>query len=163
RVLRAEVGQQYEISDGARLYLGEIVEARKRVVRFRVAKELPISESHVRISLLMSLVRFDRFEWAIEKATELGAVRIVPVQADRSEKGLDVAAQKRLDRWRKIARSAGQQSRRVHLPEISPPVAFRQAAEDTAARRFHLEEKPGCPLLLNAILALPERPRSQAV
>src|SRR5262245_12408871 len=140
RVLRAETGQQYEICDGARLYLGEIVEARKRDVRFRIVRELEVADPTVRVSLLMSLVRFERLEWAIEKATELGAVRIVPVLADRSEKGLDLAAQKRVERWRKIARAAGRQSRRVQLPEISSPVTFRLAVEDSATRRFWLDE-----------------------
>src|SRR5712675_958284 len=121
RVLRAEVGQRYEICDGARLYLGEIVEARKRSVRFRVVEELPVAEPAKRITLFASLIKFDRFEWMIEKATELGVETIVPVQAERSDKGLELAAQKRVERWRKIARAAGQQSHRMHLPEIAPP------------------------------------------
>src|SRR5438876_9202982 len=58
RVLRAEVGQQYEICDGARLYLSEVIEARKHSVRFRVLEELPAVEPAVRISLLMSLIKF---------------------------------------------------------------------------------------------------------
>jgi 16S rRNA (uracil1498-N3)-methyltransferase len=150
RVLRAEIGQQYEICDGARLYLGEIVEARKRSVRFRILEELPAAEPAVRILLLMSLIKFDRFEWAIEKATELGVAAIVPVQAARSEKGLELAARKRVDRWRKIAKAAGQQSRRVHLPEILPPVGLAEALS-SGGRRVYLEEEGGCPLLLKAI------------
>jgi 16S rRNA (uracil1498-N3)-methyltransferase len=150
RVLRAEVGQQYEICDGERLYLGEIVEARKRSVRFRILEELPAAEPAVRISLLMSLIKFDRFEWAIEKATELGVASIVPVQAARSEKGLELAARKRVERWRKIARAAGQQSRRVHLPEIAPPVALAEALS-RQGRRVYLEEEGSCPLMLKAI------------
>src|SRR6266550_1285749 len=89
RVLRAEVGQQYEICDGARLYLSEVIEARKHSVRFRVLEELPAVEPAVRISLLMSLIKFERFEWMVEKATELGVETIVPVQAERSDKRLD--------------------------------------------------------------------------
>ena len=128
RVLRAEAGQQYEICDGARLYLAEIVEARKRSVRFRIVEELPVAEPTIRIALLMSLIRFERFEWMIEKATELGVERIVPLQADRSEKGLELAARKRVERWRKIARAACQQTRRVHLPEILTPITVREAS-----------------------------------
>src|SRR5260370_28114931 len=71
RVLRAEAGQQYEICDGARLYLGEIVEMRRQWVRFRIVGSLEIPEPAVRIVLMMSLIKFDRFEWMIEKATEL--------------------------------------------------------------------------------------------
>lgn len=157
RVLRAEPGQQFEICDGARLYLGEIIEARRRSVRFRIVNELEVAEPAVRIVLLLSLIKFERFEWAVEKATELGVETIIPVQADRSEKGLELAALKRVERWRKIARAAGQQSRRVHLPAILPPVSLREALADPAQNRFYLEETPGCPLLLQAALALPER------
>src|SRR5262249_6077824 len=66
---------------------------------------------------------------------------------------------KRLDRWRKIARAAGQQSRRVRAPEILDPVTLREACNQSAASRFYLEETPGCPLLLRSILDLAERPR----
>src|ERR1700704_5488253 len=143
RVLRAEVGQQYEICDGARLYLSEIVEARKHSVRFRIVEELPVAEPAVHISLLMSLIKFERFEWMIEKATELGVATIVPVQTDRSEKGLELAARKRVERWRKIARSASQQSRRVRPPEILAPLPLREAAKRTEPSRLYLEETPG--------------------
>jgi 16S rRNA (uracil1498-N3)-methyltransferase len=163
RVLRAEAGQQFEICDGARLYLGEIVEARKRSVRFRIVEELEAVEPAVRIVLMMSLIKFERFEWMIEKATELGVAAIVPVKADRSEKGLELAARKRLERWRRIARAAAQQSRRANLPEIHAPVALREAPIDLAQSRFYLEETPGCPLLLKAVLEAPERRAGAAV
>src|SRR5204863_990299 len=152
RVLRAEAGQQYEICDGARLYLGEIVEARKTWVRFRIVESLEVAEPASRIIVMMSLIKFDRFEWMIEKATELGVERIVPLQADRSEKGLELAARKRVERWRKIARAAGQQSRRVRLPQILPPLPLREAALRTEPSRFYLEETPGSPQLLKALL-----------
>ena len=152
RVLRAETGQQYEICDGARLFLGEIVEARKRSVRFRIVEELAASEPELRIALLMSLIKFERFEWVVEKATELGVEKIVPVQAERSEHGLELAARKRSERWRKIARAAGQQSHRVRLPEVLPPLTLREAAREPSERRFYLEETPGCPLLLQAAI-----------
>jgi 16S rRNA (uracil1498-N3)-methyltransferase len=157
RVLRVEAGQQYEICDGGRLYLAEIVEARKQRVRFRIVEPLEFDEPAARIVVMMSLIKFDRFEWMIEKATELGVEKIIPLQADRSEKGLELAARKRVERWRKIARAASQQSRRVHLPEISTPITVREASTIPAPYRFYLEETPGCPLLLKAVLALPER------
>jgi 16S rRNA (uracil1498-N3)-methyltransferase len=119
-------------------------------VRFRILEELPVAEPAVRISLLMSLIKFERFEWMIEKATELGVATIVPVQADRSEKGLELAARKRVERWRKVARAASQQARRVHLPEILAPVGLARALS-CEGRRIYLEEAPGCPLLLKAV------------
>lgn len=156
RVLRVETGQRYEICDGGRLYLGEVIEARKCSVRFRVLESLEVEEPAVRIVLLVSLIKFERFEWMIEKATEMGVETIVPVQAERSESGLELAARKRIERWSKIARSASQQSRRVRLPEILLPLQLREATQ-TAARRFYLEETPGCPMLLSGALAVPDR------
>jgi 16S rRNA (uracil1498-N3)-methyltransferase len=163
RVLRVETGQQYEICDGGRLYLAEIVEARKQRVRFRIVESLEIAEPATRIVILMSLIKFDRFEWMIEKATELGVEKIIPLQADRSEKGLELAARKRVERWRKIARAASQQSRRVHLPEISTPITVREAAITSAQHRFYLEETAGSPLLLKAVLDLPGRTQSETL
>jgi 16S rRNA (uracil1498-N3)-methyltransferase len=157
RVLRVEAGQRYEICDGARLYLGEIVEARKRTVRFRVVEELAVPEPAMRITLLASLIKFDRFEWMVEKATELGVETIIPVQAERSDKGLELAAGKRVERWSKIARAAAQQSRRVRPPEILAPVSVRDATQTAGRNRFYLEETPGCPPLLGAVLAAQDR------
>jgi 16S rRNA (uracil1498-N3)-methyltransferase len=157
RVLRVEIGQRYEICDGGRLYLGEVIEARKRSVRFRMVESLEVDEPAVRIVLLVSLIKFERFEWMIEKATELGVETIIPVQAERSESGLELAARKRIQRWSKIARSASQQSRRVHLPEIRLPLQMREAAQTTARSRFYLEESPGCAMLLSAAMAVPDR------
>src|SRR3977135_1568511 len=145
RVLRAEAGEQFELCDGARLYLGEIVEARKHSVRFRIVEALEAAEPAVRIVLMMSLIKFERFEWMIEKATELGVATIVPVQADRCEKGLELAARKRVERWRKVARAASEQARRVHLPEILAPAGLARALS-CDGRRIYLEEAPGCPL-----------------
>ena len=60
-------------------------------------------------------------EWAIEKCTELGATRIVPVIANRTEPHLAAAAPKRVERWQRIARQAAEQSRRSSPPQIDQP------------------------------------------
>jgi 16S rRNA (uracil1498-N3)-methyltransferase len=70
----------------------------------------------------MSVYKFDRMEWAIEKATELGVAAIAPVIARRTEKHLAHAAEKRAERWRRIAHEAAQQSRRSDIPVIHNPV-----------------------------------------
>ncbi len=153
QVLRAEPGQLYELSDNRSVYLAEIEAVRKEEVRFRVLEKLVTEEPPLRLTLLLALIKFDRFEWAIEKATELGAEAIVPVEAARSENGLERAAVKRMDRWRKIARESSQQSRRARLPEIRPPVAFAQALGGAGGCRYFLDESDGVPLLA----AVPEK------
>ena len=151
RVLRVEAGQKYEISDNRSVYLAEVEEARKDLVSFSILERLPASEPSVNISIVAALFKFDRFEWMIEKTTELGIASIVPFLAERSDKGLDRAAGKRAERWRKIACEASEQSRRAHLPAIAEPISFREAIATPAAVRLALDELTGAAPLLSAL------------
>jgi 16S rRNA (uracil1498-N3)-methyltransferase len=148
RSLRAEAGQLYELSDNQSVYLAEIESVGRDGVEFRVVEELAAPIPPVRLTLLMALVKFDRFEWALEKATELGVERIVPVVSERSEKGLEKAAAHRIERWRKIVRESSQQARRVRLPEVVAPLPLEKAAATAGPLAYFLNEEPGgCPLL----------------
>ena len=141
RVLRVEAGQVYEISDNRQVYLAEIATARKEHVEFHVREKLATPAPGIHITLCPALFKFDHFEWMIEKATELGVSRIVPVETIRSERGLRQAAGKRIDRWRKIALEASQQSRRAFLPEIEEPVSLTSALAIEAEHRYVLDEE----------------------
>jgi 16S rRNA (uracil1498-N3)-methyltransferase len=143
RVLRVEEGQRYEISDNRNVYLAEIETARKAHVVFRTLEKLDAPSLPLRIVLCAALIKFDHFEWLIEKATELGVAEIVPVETIRSERGLERAARKRVERWRRIAVEASQQSRRAHLPEVHEPVSFQDALSWEAVHRYALDENPG--------------------
>jgi 16S rRNA (uracil1498-N3)-methyltransferase len=151
RVLRAEPGQQYEISDGAGAYLAEIAAVEKDRVMFRVVKALDTPQAPVRLTLCPALIKFDRFEWLLEKATELGVAEIVPVDAARSETGLSEAARKRAARWRRIAHESSQQARRLGPPQICAPLSLSVTLEVSMGLRYFLDEKPGAPPLLAAI------------
>jgi 16S rRNA (uracil1498-N3)-methyltransferase len=118
RVLRAQTGQLYELSDGEQVWLGRIENVSRERIRFALLEQLPAIHPSVNITLLLAVVKFDAFEWAIEKATELGVGTIVPLAAERSEKALLAAAAKRADRWKKILLEASQQSRRVRVPVL---------------------------------------------
>ena len=96
--------------------------------------------------LCAAIVKFDHFEWMIEKATELGVGRIVPMVSVRTEQGLDKAAPKRLERWRRIGLEASQQSRRAHLPEIASLPPGDDALATAAAYRYALDENTARPL-----------------
>jgi len=143
RVLRVEPGQRYEISDNRDVYLAEIEAAHKERVVFRTVEKLEAPATGVRLILCAALVKFDRFEWMIEKATELGVAEIVPFEAARSERGLKRAARKRVERWRRIALEASQQSRRARLPEVRDPVTFEDVVGEPADYRYMLDEEPG--------------------
>jgi 16S rRNA (uracil1498-N3)-methyltransferase len=128
RVLRAQPGQLYELSDGANVWLVRIETVSRDQVNFELVEEIPGFKPALQTILLLAVVKFDAFEWALEKATELGVSQIVPLATERSEKGLLAAAAKRSERWQKILMEASQQSRRVQLPSlrtlVKPAAAF---------------------------------------
>jgi 16S rRNA (uracil1498-N3)-methyltransferase len=142
RVLRAQTGQLYELSDGERVWLGRIESVGRDRVEFALVEQLPAIHPSVDVTLLLSVVKFDAFEWAIEKATELGVSTIVPLAAERSEKALLAAAAKRSERWKKILLEASQQSRRVRVPvlgELARPESAFASMKDCA--RVMLSER----------------------
>jgi 16S rRNA (uracil1498-N3)-methyltransferase len=147
RVLRVEPGQKFEISDNRQAYLAEIVQARGERVAFRILEELPSTAPPLRVTLCASLIKFDRFEWIVEKATELGVESILPVETARCEKGLMEASHKRRERWVRIARESSQQSRRVTSPEILTAVRFEKALAVEADHRYFLDEEAAPPFL----------------
>lgn len=147
RVLRVEAGQKFEISDNRRLYLAEVEIARKDLVSFAILEPLEAPAPALEIHLFAALIRFERFEGMIEKATELGVSRVTPVQTERSEKGLEQAAGKRLSRWMRIAREASEQSRRAFLPSLETPAPLSEALQDRATYRYALEEARAVPIL----------------
>jgi 16S rRNA (uracil1498-N3)-methyltransferase len=147
-VLRAEPGQLYELSDGQRVWLGRIESVTHDRVQFTLVEELPASPPGVDVTVLLAVVKFDAFELALEKATELGVGTIIPLAAARSEKGLVAAAAKRSERWRKILHSASEQSRRVRLPTLAelskPESAF--ASQQSGLRVMLSERSKALPL-----------------
>jgi len=148
RVLRAEPGQLYELSDGRRVWLARIEEVQRDRVEFSLAEELASGEPLFQTELLLSIVKFDAFEFALEKATELGVSRIVPLVAARSEKSLLAAAPKRAERWKKILLEASQQSRRLGIPELAPLTKLEAALSSHSGRlKILLSERPEAPSL----------------
>jgi 16S rRNA (uracil1498-N3)-methyltransferase len=148
RVLRVESGQIYELSDGETVWLARTEGVGREEVRFSLVERLPVRAAPVTLTLLLAVVKFDRFEWAIEKATELGADVIVPLAADRSEKGLLAAAAKRSERWKRILMESAQQARRLRVPVLREAAQPGEAFRDAGARvRLFLSERPGsCPM-----------------
>jgi 16S rRNA (uracil1498-N3)-methyltransferase len=147
RVLRVEPGQLFEISDNARVYLAEVETARKTEVVFRVKEELPPGPPCLDVTLCPALIKFDRFEWLVEKATEMGVSRIQPFAATRTDHGLFAAAAKRLERWRKIGLEASQQSRRARLPKIDAAVRSIKEIKSDASLKLLLDEESQTPIL----------------
>ena len=162
RVLRAQQGQLYELSDGQRVRLGRIEQVSRDRIDFALLDEIPAHAPAVDVTLLLSVVKFDAFEWAIEKATELGVSTIVPLASARSEKALLAAAGKRAERWKKILAEAAQQSRRVRVPVLQtvsqPALAFH--AQAAASTKIMLSERPDAPALQRILNADSRSPQA---
>jgi 16S rRNA (uracil1498-N3)-methyltransferase len=158
RVLRAQPGMEFDVVAGGHAWLARITSVTRDSVEFELLEELAAAAA-LPVTLLLSVFKFDRMEWAIEKAVELGCSRILPVLAERTEKHLAQAAGKRVERWRRIALEAAKHSRRSDLPQIADPLRLPHAlAEKASARRILLsetEEKQSLLRILQAGSAAP--------
>ena len=126
RVLRAKLGQIFDVVANGFLHRAEITAVTPQRVEFLLHEELE-ADAALPLHLYLAIFKFDHFEWAVEKATELGVAAITPVIARRTEKHLGLAAVKRVERWRRIAHEASQQSRRTSVPDIADPVSLKLA------------------------------------
>ena len=141
RVLRAQVGQEFDIVAGHAVRRGIVEKVSAESVELSLHEEMETAKS-LPLIVGLSIVRFERMEWAIEKLTELGVARIIPLRAQRSEKHLVQAATKRCERWRKISRESAQQSRRSQVPEISEPMSVTECiAESNNSLRYLFSEE----------------------
>jgi len=139
QVLRAQVGQEFDISTGREVRRGRVTGIHPDRVEFELG-EVVAHSTESGITIALSIFKFDRMEWAIEKCTELGVERIVPCVAGRTESHLAAAAGKRVERWRRIAHQAAEQSRRISSPEILAPVKFDDLVAIAADVRIVLAE-----------------------
>ncbi|HEY1803181.1 MAG TPA: RsmE family RNA methyltransferase [Terracidiphilus sp.] len=155
RVLRAEPGMEADVVAGGHVFHAEVaavtLAGETSEVRFNLVAEMD-ADPALPVTLVMAVYKFDRMEWAIEKATELGVAAIAPVIARRTEKHLAHAAEKRSERWRRIAHEASQQARRSDVPVVHPPVDLAERVRAASgAARIVLAEQERTTTLRNAI------------
>ena len=127
RVLRARVGMEFDVVAGGEVRRGVVEALEADFVRFQLHERIE-SAASLPLTCVLSIFKFDRYEWAVEKLTELGVAAILPVIARRTEKHLAKAAEARVERWRRIAREAAQQSRRTDIPPIADPTVLEKIA-----------------------------------
>lgn len=152
RVLRARVGQVFDVSAGSTLYRARIASIADNRVEFELEEELT-APSGAQITLILAVIKFDRMEWAIEKCTEVGVGRFIPLLAARTDTHLASAAFKRVERWRRIAREASEQSRRISPPEIEEPQKLKDVVTLSAGARILLSESEKSTTLMATLQA----------
>ena len=142
RVLRLQVGDACVLFNGdGHDYDARITVIGKREARAEITAARHVdNESPLRITLLQGIARGEKMDWILQKATELGVARILPVTSERSEVKLDAQrADKRLAHWRGIVVAACEQSGRAIVPDVAPPQSLAQAAGLRAGRGFILD------------------------
>jgi 16S rRNA (uracil1498-N3)-methyltransferase len=152
QVLRGRVGQEFDIATGESVRRGRITSIMDGRVEFELG-EVIVAAAIPNLAVVLSIFKFDRMEWAIEKCVELGTTRIVPVIAQRTETHLAKAAEKRMERWQRIAVQASEQSRRASVPEILQPQTLHAALTEARSARIVLAESEEKMTLKDALRA----------
>jgi 16S rRNA (uracil1498-N3)-methyltransferase len=155
RVLRAQPGTEADVVAGGFVFHAQVASVSTSEVRFNLIAEVE-ADPALPVTLLISVYKFDRMEWALEKATELGVAAIAPMIARRTEKHLAQAAEKRMERWRRIVHEAAQQSRRSDVPlvhDLAPLSACLRASSVSTpqATRIVLAEQERTTTLRSAV------------
>lgn len=130
-VLRLRPGDKVSIVCANDVWEAELIAASGRAASARAIRPMEgvRGELPVPVTVLQAVVKGAKFDTVIEKCVELGASRIVPVVCERSYAG---SGERKVDRWRRIARAAAQQSRRRMIPAVDHPIAW---ADGIAALR----------------------------
>ena len=124
-VLRLKPGQNVEIIRNSTLWSAEVTLADNNNVRVRILNQLPSTEPCLSVTLFQALPKADKMDMIVQKATELGIFRIVPLIMNRCVVKPDPKDfVRRQERWRKIAREAAKQSGRCSVPFVSDPVTI---------------------------------------
>jgi 16S rRNA (uracil1498-N3)-methyltransferase len=150
RVLRARVGEDFDIATGQSVRRGRITSLKADRVEFELGEVISVA-ALVETTLILAVYKFDRMEWAIEKCTELGVSRIVPLISRRTDSHLATASVKRVDRWQRIARQAAEQSRRAAPPQITAPMKLSEALNLPQPLRIVLAESEERTLLRDVL------------
>jgi 16S rRNA (uracil1498-N3)-methyltransferase len=145
RVLRLAPGDPLTVFDGrGGEYAARIGAIRRGAVVIEVReRSAAIRESTLELTLAQGVSRGERMDWVVQKATELGVTRIVPVLTERTVVKLDARqAERKVAHWRGIAIAACEQSGRDRIPQVAPPVALHDLLHDIDSRATRLLLSP---------------------
>ncbi|MEX1195720.1 MAG: RsmE family RNA methyltransferase [Dehalococcoidia bacterium] len=162
RVLRLRAGDRVVLTEGGpRQFEVELTDvSAKRVTGVVVGDEAAPVEADVEVVLYQSLIRPNRFDFALEKGTELGVARFVPVINARSQLQGEGTPKGRAERWQRIVVEAAEQCGRGRLPEIDAPVAFEEAIRSAQGLRVVPYEGEAANRLADYLRGPGERPRT---
>lgn len=128
-------------------YEARVNEVHSHRTLLKVVNKKEKKEEKIELTLAQALLKSKSMDWVVQKATELGISRLLPVTADRSVVRIENRGDRKRERWRKIALSAAKQCGRATVPEIAPAVRLMDVDKGQPdAVKFFLDEKNGKPL-----------------
>ncbi|MEP6706259.1 MAG: 16S rRNA (uracil(1498)-N(3))-methyltransferase [Pyrinomonadaceae bacterium] len=153
-VLRLGRGDEVFVFDGqGREYRCVVGEVERGSAHFNVIEEVEpgSSESPLKLTLAVALLKGEKFDLVVQKTTELGVTRIVPLKTTRADVRLpdSAEARKRVTRWQRIALEAAKQSGRAFVPQVAAPIEFSlwlRSNESISEQRMMFSERGGAPL-----------------
>lgn len=133
KVLRYKIGDFLELSDGKSIVANSVIEDidhKEQYVKLRILEKTIVESINPKITLFQGIPKGDKFDFIIQKGTEIGVSKFVPVKTARTivEFSKD-KLQRRKERWYKIAKEASKQCRRTDIPEISGVINFSDSME----------------------------------
>ncbi|MFH1511947.1 MAG: RsmE family RNA methyltransferase [Bacillota bacterium] len=151
KALRMKPGDSVHLIAAERLYSGEIASAEGGNVLVRALRELPPPESTVQVTLWQGLPKSDKLEWIVQKATELGAYQVLPVEMARSVARITEKDDKKRERLSRIALEAAKQAGRAHVPQMLPAMRFQDALRELRGAAYVAWEEADALRLSEAI------------
>jgi 16S rRNA (uracil1498-N3)-methyltransferase len=164
-VLRMRIGERVIALDNSGWeYEVELTDIRRDAVSGHIrAKWMAETEPQLSLTLYQSLIKSDRFEWILQKGTELGVTAFVPVISRRSILTDSGRIEKKRLRWERIIREAAEQSHRGRLPTLATPVTFAQACRESVSNHdlsmilWEEAMKKSLPSILHTLAIHPKR------
>ena len=142
KVMRLRCGQEFTAFDNSGAeYRCRVADVSARGTSLRadvLEKSFPDLGRRPKVCFYLAPAKGERADWAVEKLTELGVDRIVPLITEYTQNG--AASDSKIERWRRLARSAAEQSGRVRLPDIASPLSFAEALEECRSEAASVSE-----------------------
>jgi 16S rRNA (uracil1498-N3)-methyltransferase len=142
-VMRCKIGEEIIVTDGmGKAYVASISSILNKEVRVDILREIPAdTESRVDLVLCPAVLKGEKMDMVIQKATELGVREIIPLITERCQ----VRVTRKTDRWRKIAEESVEQCGRSLMPVVQTPVAFADFIREQGTGGLIFMENGGFP------------------
>ena len=152
-VLKMSSNKEIKISNTNHLYLAEI-SYEKELVYAKITQELKAPfEFKVNVTLVLSMIKKERFQWALQKASELGVTKIIPLITDNCVVKTNDKIEKKVERWQTIVLEAAEQAKRLRYPEVIKPLTIKELKGHLEDQNFVAYEKVDRPLLKPEIIS----------